>query len=111
MKKKEPMIKTKRMIFQPLTDVEIEKLIETSDSEEMKNAYGEMLDGCKADPENRIWYAPWKISTLSGFIQAILSLSLPPLRCRVKNITCFAARRLLSFPNWASKVVAMFSLR
>ncbi|MGN0388148.1 MAG: GNAT family N-acetyltransferase [Suilimivivens sp.] len=65
MKKKEPMIKTKRMIIQPMTDEEIEKLIETSDSEEMKKAYGEMLDGCKADPENRIWYAPWQMSLKS----------------------------------------------
>ena len=65
MKKKEPMIKTKRMIIQPMTDEEIEKLIETTDSEEMKKAYGEMLAGCKADPESRIWYAPWQMSLKS----------------------------------------------
>ena len=61
MKKKEPVVKTKRMMIRPMADQEIEKLIETSDSDELRVAYGEMLSGCKSDPENRIWYAPWSM--------------------------------------------------
>lgn len=54
-------VKTKRMTLRPMTDSEIETLIESMDSDELRTAYGEMLDGCKHDPENRIWYAPWKM--------------------------------------------------
>ncbi len=63
--KKEPVIKTKRMLLSPMSDQEIEKLIETTESEEMRIAYGEMLSGCKSDPGNRVWYAPWKMTLRS----------------------------------------------
>ena len=62
MKKKELCVKTKRMIIQPMSDEEIEKMIEASDSDELCCAYSEMLSGCKRAPENRIWYAPWKMT-------------------------------------------------
>ena len=61
MKKKEPVIKTKRIIIQPMSDREIENLIATADSDELRKAYEEMLSGCKQNPDNRIWYAPWKM--------------------------------------------------
>ena len=54
-------IATKRMLLCPMTDSEIEALMEHIDSDELRTAYGEMLDGCRRDPENRIWYAPWKM--------------------------------------------------
>ena len=60
MKKTE--IKTKRMLLRPMTDEEIETLTECADSEEPRAAYAEMLDGCRRDPENRIWYAPWEMT-------------------------------------------------
>lgn len=59
---KKLLIKTKRMHIQPMSDQEIEELIEKSDSDELRTAYGEMLSGCKNDPENRIWYAPWSMT-------------------------------------------------
>lgn len=59
---KEIKIKTKRMLLCPLADEEIEALIERTVSEELRTAYGEMLDGCRRDPENRIWYAPWAMA-------------------------------------------------
>lgn len=62
MKKKSPLIKTKRMRIQPMSDREIEALMETADSGELRSAYGEMLAGCRLDPKNRIWYAPWKMT-------------------------------------------------
>lgn len=58
---KETEIKTKRMTLRPMSDGEIEALMEHIDSDELRGAYSEMLDGCKQDPENRIWYAPWKM--------------------------------------------------
>lgn len=62
MKKKELCVKTKRMMIQPMSDAEIEKMIEATDTDELSCAYSEMLSGCKCDPENRIWYAPWKMT-------------------------------------------------
>lgn len=55
-------IKTKRMKLRPMTDGEIESLMERIDNDELRAAYGEMLDGCKRDPENRVWHAPWKMT-------------------------------------------------
>ena len=60
MKKTE--VKTKRLLMRPMTDEEIEALSERADSDELRAAYAEMLDGCKRDPENRIWYAPWEMT-------------------------------------------------
>ena len=48
-----------------MSDGEIETLMEKTDSAELRKAYGEMLSGCKKDPENRIWYAPWKMTRKS----------------------------------------------
>lgn len=39
MKKKDPVLKTKRMRIQPMSDREIEELIRTSDSDELRSAY------------------------------------------------------------------------
>ena len=61
MKKKEVCVKTKRMMIQMMSDEEIDNLIETSGSDELRTAYREMLSGCKHDPDNRIWYALWKV--------------------------------------------------
>mgnify|MGYP004525737365 CR=1 FL=1 len=54
-------IKTKRMVLRPMSDDEIGARIEAVDSDELRAAYGEMLAGCKGDPENRVWYAPWQM--------------------------------------------------
>lgn len=67
---KEIKIKTKRMTLRPMSDEEIEALIKRTDSDELRAAYGEMLDGCKRDPENRIWYAPWKM-VLAGSQESV----------------------------------------
>lgn len=56
---KDPVLKTKRLLIQPMTDAEIEALMAATDDDELRVAYGQMLSGCKKDPANRIWYAPW----------------------------------------------------
>lgn len=66
MTKKEPLLKTKRMLLRPMSDQEIEQLAEASASDELRAAYGEMLSGCRGDPEHRIWYAPWRMTLKSG---------------------------------------------
>lgn len=59
-------IKTERLTLRPMSDGAIEALIERVNDDELRAAYGEMLDGCKRDPENRIWYAPWEMVRNDG---------------------------------------------
>ena len=61
MRKEKLKIQTKRLVLQPMTDQEVVELIESTNSDELREAYREMLDGCRRDPENRVWYAPWKM--------------------------------------------------
>ena len=58
---KEIEIKTKRMTLSPMADGEIETLMASINDDDLRAAYGEMLYGCKRDPQNRVWYAPWKM--------------------------------------------------
>lgn len=59
--KKPVVLKTKRLILSPMSEEEILGMIEQEESEELRQAYQEMLEGCRKDPENHIWYAPWKM--------------------------------------------------
>ena len=61
MGKKTVQLKTKRLMILPMTDEELENLIRVTDSPELKQAYQEMLDGCRQNPNQRIWYTAWKI--------------------------------------------------
>ncbi len=60
------MLETERLTIQLATDDEIENMISTETVEELKIAYGEMLAGCKKEPCNRKWYAPWIIRLKLG---------------------------------------------
>lgn len=59
--KKETVIKTKRLRLSPMSDERMEQLIDSTEDTSLKQAYTEMLEGCKADPENRLWYTAWEI--------------------------------------------------
>lgn len=61
MGKKLSQLKTKRLMILPMSDKELENLIQETKSSELKQAYQEMLVGCKIDPEHREWYTAWKI--------------------------------------------------
>ena len=67
---KDPILKTKRLLLTPMTDGELEALILRAEAPELKAAYGEMLDGCRSDAANRLWYTAWKI-TLKGSGEAV----------------------------------------
>ncbi len=62
MKKKDPVIKTKRLILRPMTDEEVAALIDKTADSELRAAYEQMLAGCKNDPDKRVWHAPWSIT-------------------------------------------------
>lgn len=55
------VVKTERLFINPLSNSEIENLIAKEQDTDMKKAYSEMLDGCKQNPEQRIWYAVWNM--------------------------------------------------
>jgi len=57
--KKANVVKTERMTIYPLSDSEMEHLIVIELDTETKREYTEMLEGCKQNPEQRIWYAVW----------------------------------------------------
>ncbi len=60
------MLQTDRLNISIASDEEMRLLIEEQTNEEMKAAYGEMLSGCTAHPEQRLWYAVWFIRLKSG---------------------------------------------
>ena len=54
-------VETDRMYLYPLSDEEMQSVIEKESDPEMKQAYTEMLKGCLSDPDNRIRYAIWNM--------------------------------------------------
>lgn len=55
------VVKTEHLTICPLSDSEMENLIVVELDTDMKQAYSEMLDGCKQNPEQRIWYVVWNM--------------------------------------------------
>ena len=60
------MIKTERLIIRTASDDEMAALIAEQEEEELKAAYGEMLEQSKANPQQRQWYAMWFAELPSG---------------------------------------------
>ncbi len=52
-------IETERLALYPLSNEAMRQLIDAEKDEMLKQAYSEMLQGCIADPKNRIWYSMW----------------------------------------------------
>jgi len=55
-------IKTKRLRILPLTDDELRAAKAAETDPHMKAAYAEMLEGCLANPDRRLWYTEWRIT-------------------------------------------------
>lgn len=55
------MILTKRLKIYPASDAQMQALIDAQEVPELQAAYREMLDGCRAHPDRREWYAVWNI--------------------------------------------------
>lgn len=54
-------VETERMYLYPLSDEEMQWVIEKESDPEMKQAYTEMLEGSHSNPDKRIWYAIWNM--------------------------------------------------
>lgn len=59
------MIKTERLIIRTASDEETERFISEQTDDILKQAYTEMLDGSRAHPTERVWYALWFIERIS----------------------------------------------
>ena len=59
------MIKTERLIIRTASDEETECFISEQTDDILKQAYTEMLDGSRAHPTERVWYALWFIERIS----------------------------------------------
>ena len=59
--KKEITMRTKRLLLRPMPVGELEEKIQSMADDELRQAYQEMLDGCRNAPQDWLWYIPWKI--------------------------------------------------
>lgn len=69
------VVRAEHLTIYPLSDSEIENLIASELDTDMKQAYSEMLDGCKQNPEQRIWYAVWNMQLNDGTGRSVGDLS------------------------------------
>lgn len=60
------MMESERIRIYPASRVQMEKIIAAETDEDTRKAYGEMLEGCLAHPEQGEWYAMWIIEKTDG---------------------------------------------
>ena len=65
-REREEMVRTARLRIHPLSDEEMERMVAAERDAGLKQAYGEMLAGCRANPDGRLWHAVWSIEELGG---------------------------------------------
>ncbi len=60
------MLEDERIRIYPASRKQMEQAIASETDEELKKAYGEMLEGCLAHPDQWDWYAMWMIEQADG---------------------------------------------
>lgn len=62
------MLHTPRLVIEPMAEPELLALIEScrASDPELSEAYTDMLTGCRAHPEQRLWYTAWRIALPDG---------------------------------------------
>lgn len=79
------LIKTKRLILTPMSREELDKKLQEMPGGELRRAYEEMREGCQREPENWLWYTPWKILLKKdGSLIGDLSFKGPPVKGTVE---------------------------
>ena len=59
---KEIKLKTKRLTLTPMLLGELDRKVLLMEEGEERQAYQQMLDGCREKPQDWLWYTPWKIT-------------------------------------------------
>ena len=60
------MMETERIRIYPASREQMELMIDAEQDDDLKKAYGEMLEGSLSHPEGREWYAMWMIEKTDG---------------------------------------------
>ena len=60
------MMENERIRIYPASQEQMEKYIASEKDEDLRKAYGEMLEGCLAHPREWDWYAMWLIEKTDG---------------------------------------------
>lgn len=68
-------VESERLSIRALDDREMEALVEVAADEGVKQAYAEMLAGCRREPEKRVWHAVWVMEPKEGAGEAVGDLS------------------------------------
>lgn len=71
-------LKAKRLFLVPMTDEDLLSLSENHPDPELRQAYREMLDGCRKGSKTRLWYTAWKICLLGGVCIGDVGFKGPP---------------------------------
>ena len=61
MAKKIICLKTERLYIMPMTEEELDIQVREEKDEEAKKAYSDRLENCEDEPEDFLWFVPWKI--------------------------------------------------
>jgi len=77
-------LKTKRLSLEPMTDEQMQALIDAETDPHMKEAYSEMLAGCREKPTDRKWYAAWRINRKDGTMVGDLCFKGAPTHSEVE---------------------------
>lgn len=78
-------LKTKRLRLVPMALPELEQKVARMEAGELRQAYGQMLDGCREYPASWLWYTPWKIIRREdGVLLGDLCFKGPPVRGTVE---------------------------
>ena len=60
------MMETERIRIYPASREQMERILAAEGDDDLRKAYGEMLEGSLAHPEDRAWYAMWMIEKKDG---------------------------------------------
>ena len=60
------MMETERIRIYPASREQMELMIDAEQDDDLRKAYGEMLEGSLSHPEGREWYAMWMIEKTDG---------------------------------------------
>ena len=59
---KKLMLKTKRLTLTPMDVEALDRKVLLMEEGELRQAYQEMLDGCRKEPQHWLWYTPWQLA-------------------------------------------------
>jgi RimJ/RimL family protein N-acetyltransferase len=68
-------VESARLVLRVLDDREMAALVEGESDAGLKQAYAEMLEGCRREPEKRVWHAVWVMELKGGKGEAVGNLS------------------------------------